>query len=146
MRRLESHRKARRYRPLGTWQPLPPETSQRPGPDDHPGKALRFRSIWISDIHLGTRGCQAERLLDFLRYTESDFLYLVGDIVDGWHLRKRWYWPQKHNAVVQKILRRAQSWRASVSSFPAIMMKQRGLIAGCISTSGVYVSTNEIGA
>ncbi|MDD3183065.1 MAG: UDP-2,3-diacylglucosamine diphosphatase [Alphaproteobacteria bacterium] len=69
---------------------------------------LRYRTIWISDIHLGTRGCQAETLLDFLRYTESENLYLVGDIVDGWQLRKRWYWPQAHNDVVQKILRRAR--------------------------------------
>jgi UDP-2,3-diacylglucosamine pyrophosphatase LpxH len=69
---------------------------------------LRFRSIWISDVHLGTRGCQAGPLLDFLRHTESDYLYLVGDIVDGWHLRRRWYWPQEHNDVVQKIMRRAR--------------------------------------
>ena len=69
---------------------------------------LRFRSLWISDIHLGTKGCQAERLLDFLKHTESDYLYLVGDIVDGWQLRRRWYWPQAHNDVVQKILRRAR--------------------------------------
>lgn len=69
---------------------------------------LRYRTIWLSDIHLGTKGCQAEPLLDFLRYTESENLYLVGDIVDGWQLRKRWYWPQTHNDVVQKILRRAR--------------------------------------
>jgi len=69
---------------------------------------LRYRTIWISDIHLGTRGCQAEQLLDFLKHTESDFLYLVGDIVDGWQLKKHWYWPQKHNDVIQKILRRAR--------------------------------------
>ena len=75
---------------------------------EYPGKLLKFRSIWISDIHLGTRGCQAELLLDFLKYTESDYLYLVGDIVDGWQLRKRWYWPQSHNDVIQKILRRAR--------------------------------------
>lgn len=74
----------------------------------HPGKVLHFRTIWISDIHLGTRGCQSELLLDFLKHTESDYLYLVGDIVDGWALRKRWYWPQSHNDVVQKILRRAR--------------------------------------
>ena len=73
-----------------------------------PPPILRFRAIWISDIHLGTRGCQAERLLDFLRHTSSDYLYLVGDIVDGWHLRRRWYWPQTHNDVIQKILRRAR--------------------------------------
>src|ERR1700720_3354696 len=72
------------------------------------GQVLHFRSIWISDIHLGTRGCQAEMLLDFLRSTESDYLYLVGDIVDGWQLKRRWYWPQAHNDVVQKVLRRAR--------------------------------------
>ncbi len=68
----------------------------------------RYRTIWISDIHLGTRGCKAEYLLDFLRYTESEYLYLVGDIVDGWRLRKSWYWAQSHNDVVQKILRKAR--------------------------------------
>ena len=68
----------------------------------------RFRTIWISDIHLGTRGCKAELLLDFLRETESDTLYLVGDIVDGWRLKPSWYWPQLHNDVVQKLLRKAR--------------------------------------
>lgn len=72
------------------------------------GAVLRFRTIWLSDIHLGTRACQAGLLLDFLKHTESEFLYLVGDIVDGWALRKRWYWPQEHNDVVQKVLRRAK--------------------------------------
>ena len=68
----------------------------------------RYRSIWISDVHLGTRGCKAEYLLDFLKHTESEYLYLVGDIVDGWRLRRSWYWPQPHNDVVQKILRKAR--------------------------------------
>jgi UDP-2,3-diacylglucosamine pyrophosphatase LpxH len=68
----------------------------------------RYRTIWISDIHLGTRGSKTEFLLDFLRNNESDMLYLVGDIVDGWRLRKSWYWPQSHNDVVQKILRKAR--------------------------------------
>jgi UDP-2,3-diacylglucosamine pyrophosphatase LpxH len=67
-----------------------------------------FRAIWISDTHLGTTGCQAARLLDFLRSTESDYLYLVGDIIDGWQLRRRWYWHQTHNDVVQKVLRKAR--------------------------------------
>jgi len=67
-----------------------------------------YRAIWISDIHLGTSGCQAECLLDFLRHFESDRLYLVGDILDGWQLRKGWYWPQAHNDVVQKVLRKAR--------------------------------------
>ena len=86
------------------WQPLRSDFK----PDENDGRVLRFRSIWISDIHLGTRGCQAGALLDFLKHTESEFLYLVGDIIDGWHLRKRWYWPQAHNDVVQKILRCAR--------------------------------------
>jgi UDP-2,3-diacylglucosamine pyrophosphatase LpxH len=69
---------------------------------------LSFRTIWISDIHLGTPGCQADALLEFLRHTESDYLYLVGDIIDGWALKRRWYWHQSHNDVVQKILRKAR--------------------------------------
>ncbi len=68
----------------------------------------RYRSIFISDIHLGTRGCQADYLLDFLRCTEAETIYLVGDIVDGWRLKKSWYWPQAHNDVVQKLLRKAR--------------------------------------
>ena len=75
--------------------------------DDHDSK-LRFRSIWISDLHLGSPACQADRLLDFLRQTDSERLYLVGDIIDGWQLRRRWFWPQPHNDVVQKVLRKAR--------------------------------------
>ncbi len=71
-------------------------------------KPHRFRALFISDVHLGTKGCQAERLLDFLRYHEADTIYLVGDIVDGWQLRSGWYWPQQHNDVVQKLLRQAR--------------------------------------
>jgi UDP-2,3-diacylglucosamine pyrophosphatase LpxH len=67
-----------------------------------------YRSIFISDIHLGTRGCQAELLLDFIRTVECETLYLVGDIVDGWRLKSSWFWPQAHNDVVQKILRLAR--------------------------------------
>jgi len=76
--------------------------------------ALCFRTIWISDTHLGTPGCQAGRLLEFLRRTESDYLYLVGDIIDGWQLRRRWYGHQSHNDVVQKILRKARKDTAVV--------------------------------
>jgi len=69
---------------------------------------LRCRAAFISDIHLGTRGCQAERLLDFIRALDCTTLYLVGDIVDGWKMRTGWFWPQSHNDVVQKILRLAR--------------------------------------
>ncbi len=68
----------------------------------------RVRAIFISDIHLGTPGCKAEHLLDFLRYHESDCLYLIGDILDGWAMRSRFYWHQTHNDVIQKVLRRAR--------------------------------------
>jgi UDP-2,3-diacylglucosamine pyrophosphatase LpxH len=69
---------------------------------------MHYRTIFISDLHLGTPGCQANVLLSFLRHNSSDFLYLVGDVVDGWQLRRKWYWPQDHNDVIQKLLRRAR--------------------------------------
>ena len=69
---------------------------------------LRVRTAWISDVHLGTPGCQAVALLAFLRSLECDTLYLVGDIIDGWQLRRTWFWPQAHNDVVQKLLRKAR--------------------------------------
>jgi UDP-2,3-diacylglucosamine pyrophosphatase LpxH len=68
----------------------------------------RHRAIFLSDIHLGTRGCQATLLLDFLKKNESEHLFLVGDIVDGWRLKRWWYWPRSHNDVVQKIMRKAR--------------------------------------
>lgn len=67
-----------------------------------------YRTIWISDFHLGTDRAQAEMLMDFFRRTDSDFLYLVGDIVDNWSLKKSWCWRQIHNDVIQKILRKAR--------------------------------------
>ncbi len=67
-----------------------------------------YKTIFISDIHLGSKACQAELLLDFLKHNDSEKLYLVGDIIDGWRLKRKWYWPQSHNDVVQKILRKAR--------------------------------------
>ncbi len=71
-------------------------------------RTARYRAIWISDFHLGTKRAQAELLLDFLRVTESETLYLVGDIVDNWALKKTWQWDQLHNDVIQKLLRKAR--------------------------------------
>ena len=76
--------------------------------DREPEGSERVRTLFLSDIHLGTRGCQAERLLDFLRHYDADTIFLVGDIVDGWQLKSSWYWPQSHNDVVQKQLRKAR--------------------------------------
>ena len=77
-------------------------------PPSPPNQIRRYRSVWISDLHLGTPGCQAQALLDFLRHVESEHLFLVGDIIDGWQLRRSWYWPQAHNDVIQKLLRKAR--------------------------------------
>jgi UDP-2,3-diacylglucosamine pyrophosphatase LpxH len=68
-----------------------------------------FRSIWISDLHLGTRNLQNEKLLDFLLQTDSDFLYLVGDIFDLLQAQKRWHWPKINDRIVQTILAKAAS-------------------------------------
>lgn len=70
-------------------------------------KPLQFRTIWISDVHLGTKSCKAQYLLDFLRHTESRHLYLAGDVIDFWNLRNGWYWPSHHNHVIQMIMEKA---------------------------------------
>jgi UDP-2,3-diacylglucosamine pyrophosphatase LpxH len=69
----------------------------------------RYRTVFLSDIHLGTRGCRADFLLDFLRRTECERLFLVGDVVDGWRLRKSWYWTEEFDEVVRHVLRLARS-------------------------------------
>jgi UDP-2,3-diacylglucosamine pyrophosphatase LpxH len=74
-----------------------------------PHRVRGYRSIFVSDTHLGTRGCKAELLLDFLVHNECNTLYLVGDIVDGWQLKRRWYWADAHSAVLNEILRKVQS-------------------------------------
>ncbi len=81
------------------WLDLPEPRSFRP--------KRKMRTVWISDIHLGTRGCNAEMLLDFLAAIECETLYLVGDIVDGWRLSRGWYWPDAHNEVVRRVLKMA---------------------------------------
>ncbi len=84
---------------IPAWLDLPDPKGFRP--------KRRYRTIWISDIHLGTRGCNAELLVDFLSAIECETLYLAGDIVDGWRLKKGWYWPDSHNEVVRRLLKMA---------------------------------------
>jgi UDP-2,3-diacylglucosamine pyrophosphatase LpxH len=69
-----------------------------------PSRKLRVRALWISDVHLGTRDCQAEHLASFLKRYHCDRIYLVGDIIDGWRLRSGVYWPQSHNNVIRRLL------------------------------------------
>ena len=72
-------------------------------------KKYDYHAIWISDVHLGYKGCRAEFLLDFLETSRSDYLYLVGDIIDIWNMKKGLYWPQSHNDVVRKVLSKAKN-------------------------------------
>ena len=67
-------------------------------------RTRQHRTIFISDTHLGTRGCKAEALADFLHHNSCETLFLVGDIVDGWRLKHRWFWPEAHNRVLEQIL------------------------------------------
>jgi UDP-2,3-diacylglucosamine pyrophosphatase LpxH len=99
-------------KPFSNRSPLPDWLKDGDESDDEPrspdGKRARYRTIWISDIHLGTPGCNADLLIDFLKSIECETLYLVGDIIDMWRLRKGWYWPPRHNDVVRRILKLAK--------------------------------------
>ena len=86
---------------------LPPMTWGGDNDDAPLKRKLRFRSVWISDTHLGTAGCNAELLLDFLKSIQPETLYLVGDIIDGWRLKRGWYWPPRHNDIVRRVLKLA---------------------------------------
>ena len=66
---------------------------------------LKFKSIFISDAHLGSKGAQADKLLDFLNKSTAEAIYLVGDIIDGWQLNKRWHWPDSHGRVLDKLIK-----------------------------------------
>ena len=87
-----------------------PDFDRHKPPTREPARAgrRRYRTIWISDIHLGTKGCNAEMLIDFLDSTDSETMYLVGDIIDCWRLKKKFYWPAAHSDVVWRILKRAK--------------------------------------
>ncbi|MCU0895889.1 MAG: UDP-2,3-diacylglucosamine diphosphatase [Burkholderiales bacterium] len=105
----------------------------------------RVRAIFISDVHLGTRACQADRLLDFLRAYESDYLFLVGDIVDFWAMKRRGvYWSAAQNTLVQKILKRARH-HASVVFIPGnhdeVARDHVGTSFGNIQVQREYVHT-----
>lgn len=87
--------------------PFPPlghrTTHLRP---TQPHRIRRHRTIFVSDVHLGTRGCKGELLADFLAHNDCQTLYLVGDIIDGWRLKRSWYWRDSHNRVIGEILRK----------------------------------------
>lgn len=80
-----------------------------PREEGEPVTTARYRTIWVSDVHLGTRGCQARALLDFLDTHECEYLYLVGDIIDFWRLKRAPHWPQLHSDVIRTVLSKARA-------------------------------------
>ncbi|MGA2080374.1 MAG: UDP-2,3-diacylglucosamine diphosphatase [Holophaga sp.] len=106
---------------------------------EEPESPHRFRTLFISDVHLGTWGCKAENLVDFLRHHTADTIYLVGDIVDGWRLRSKWHWPQSHNDLVQKLLRLARKGRRIIyipGNHDEVFRSYLGLSFGGITLRG----------
>lgn len=71
-------------------------------------RPMKFRAVWISDVHLGSKDCNADFVLDFLLSVQTEYLYLVGDIIDMYAMRRGLYWPQKHNNVINAILGKAR--------------------------------------
>ncbi len=90
---------------LADLRQAPSEGGPSVGPSGAPRRS--YRTIWISDVHLGTRGCNDRMLIDFLDHVDSETLYLVGDIIDGWRMKKRFYWPERHSAIVRRVMKRA---------------------------------------
>lgn len=116
--------------------------------DPDPDGSVRVRTVWISDLHLGTPGCKAQALLHFLKTVECDTLYLVGDIIDGWQLRRQWYWPQAHNDVVQKLLRKARKGTRVVfvpGNHDEFARKYLGLNFGGVEVAGEVIHTTADG-
>ena len=108
---------------------------------DNPIPLSRHRTAWISDCHLGTRGANGSALLEFLREHDFDLLYIVGDLVDGWALRRASYWPQEHNDVIQKILRKARKG----TRISYISGNQDELVSGFCGTYGnIEIRENAI--
>ena len=75
---------------------------------------LKFKSIFISDAHLGSKGAQADKLLDFLNKSTAEAIYLVGDIIDGWQLNKKWHWPESHAKVLDKLIKLSEEGKKVV--------------------------------
>ena len=107
-----------------------------------PRQRTQYRTIWISDIHLGTPGCNADLLMDFLKSIECETLYLVGDIIDAWRLRKGWYWPPRHNDVVRRLLKMAKHGTHVVyvpGNHDEVLRDYTGLAFGDVTVAGEVI-------
>lgn len=104
----------------------------------------KMRTVWISDVHLGFRGCSAELLLDFLHSVQCDYLYLVGDIIDVWEMKKRLYWPQAHNNVIRTLLGKAKHGTKVVfvpGNHDELFRDYEGMVFGNVSITSEVIHT-----
>jgi UDP-2,3-diacylglucosamine pyrophosphatase LpxH len=108
----------------------------------------KYRTVWISDTHLGSKGCQAEKLSQFLKQIDCERLYLVGDIIDGWRMRKNAYWPQSHSNVVRRILTRSKRDTQVIyitGNHDDFLRRYSGINFGNILLTDEYVHTTATG-
>ena len=92
-------------------------------------ETFSHRSIWISDVHLGTKHAQVTALLDFLRVNECQHLYIVGDLIDGWELKHKWFWREEYNLLIKNCFAKVASRRASLTSRATTMNSWRNFLA-----------------
>jgi UDP-2,3-diacylglucosamine pyrophosphatase LpxH len=107
-----------------------------------------YRAIFISDVHLGFPGCSAGYLLDFLRSTRCDYLFLIGDIIDVWHMKKKFYWPQAHNDVIRTILGKAKHGTKVIyvpGNHDEILRDFEGTVLGNLEIHNEYIHTTRNG-
>jgi len=107
-----------------------------------------YRAIFISDVHLGFPGCSAQYLLNFLRSTKCDYLYLVGDIIDVWQMKKRIYWPQAHNDVIRAILGKAKHGTKIIyipGNHDELMRDFEGIVSGNLEIHDEYIHITKNG-
>jgi len=117
-------------------------------PHNRPSRPLRYRAVWVSDVHLGVRGCSADYLLSFLRSVECQYLYLVGDIIDIWSMRRKPFWPQDHNNVLRTILGKAKHGTQVVyvpGNHDELLRDYEGMTFGNVRIQSRVVHTNVDG-
>src|SRR4051812_5026941 len=109
---------------------------------------VRLRTVFVSDVHLGTRGCSADLLHEFLKSVEGDYLFLVGDIVDLWAMRKTFFWPQAHSNVLRTILGKAKNGTKVIyipGNHDEELREFCGSVFGNVEIHREYVHTTEDG-
>ena len=107
-----------------------------------------YRAVFISDVHLGFSGCSAQYLLNFLRSTKCDYLYLVGDIIDVWQMKKKGYWPQEHNDVIRTILGKAKHGTKIIyvpGNHDELLRDFESLVLGNLEIHNEYIHTTKDG-